>query len=187
MTFFNCRPTKLHLTFQQKRFIEKVYERESRRMWYTAYRVLNNKDLADDVLQQAFEKILKKIDLLMSFDYSDNFGKVSKYMLITARNTAINLNKADKFTANIADFEYELGDGTDVESAVMTKIEIEHVFEAINEMDIIYQDVMYLRFILDLKFQDVAEILGITESAARQRVSYVKQHLRCKKDGDSNG
>lgn len=83
MTFFNRRQAKLLLTSQQKRFIEKVYERESKRMWYTAYRVLNNKDLADDVLQQAFEKILKKIDLLMSFDYSDNFGKVSKYMLIT--------------------------------------------------------------------------------------------------------
>lgn len=183
MSFFKHHQSKPQLTSQQKMFIEKVYERESRRMWYSAYKILNNKELANDALQMAFEKVIKKVELLMTFDYSDSYGKISKYLLITARNTAINLNKAQRATVPMEDHEYALESRADVEAEVMTKLEMEELYEAVKGMDVIYRDVVYLRFYLDLKFKEVAEILSITESAAIQRAAHIRRLLRRGKDG----
>ena len=55
-------------------------------LWYVSVKILKARDLAEDAMQQTFEKIIKKVSLLQGFRHLE---KAKQYMYVVARNTAL--------------------------------------------------------------------------------------------------
>lgn len=59
-----------------------------RLLWYVSVKILKDKDLAEDAMQQTFEKVIKKVSLLRSFQ---NLEMEKQYMYVVARNMALTM------------------------------------------------------------------------------------------------
>lgn len=74
------------LTNSEKDFLALLYLMYGKMLWYVSVKILKDRDLAEDAMQQSFEKIIKKAALLWSFE---DMEKVRQYMYVVARNTAL--------------------------------------------------------------------------------------------------
>ena len=151
-------------------------------MWYAAYKTTHNKTDADDIVHQSFLNIIKKASLLMTFD---KYEKVSKYVLITVRNTALqSIQRSSRQT--VCDSLDLFSSNIDVETEVITNFELEEVSAEIRKMNKTYSDALYLRYFLNLDYNDIADTLNISVTAARLRVFYGRKILRKNKGGEQH-
>lgn len=68
-------------------FLEEIYHSHYRLLYGQALRVLRHREDAEDVVQAAMLKLTKKIHILRGLECN----KLASYLVITVRNTAINL------------------------------------------------------------------------------------------------
>lgn len=78
---------------QQKseRGFSRLYDNYSDALFSVIYQIVNNKEIAEDMLQETFVKIWKKIDT-----YDESKGTLYTWMLNIARNTGIDFIRSQK-------------------------------------------------------------------------------------------
>jgi RNA polymerase sigma-70 factor (ECF subfamily) len=129
---------------------------------------------ADDILQESFIKVFRK---LKDFKFEGAFeGWVRKIVL----NTAIN-----HFKKNILYYETENLEKIDDQDVNVTDIELEiensepsELIKLINELPPGYKIVFNLYVFEDYSHKEIAEMLGISEGTSRSQYSKSKKMLR---------
>ena len=105
---------------EDKRKFEQIYQHYRQRMYSVAYGVVHNSDDAEDAVQDAFEVILGKLDIIRDVYSDETWG----YLFVVVRNKAIkiynkNKNRKDRISEDynlLADLTEEI---QDVESHVL--------------------------------------------------------------------
>lgn len=169
-------------------YFELIYQSEVKRMWLLCNDILKNKDLAQDTVQIAFEKIIGKLSLLQKFE---DWDKVKGYVYIVTRNTAFDMLKRNKYYSylNIDDFHENYADkNADTELKAIKKIDFENLSELISLIKSEYKEAIYLRYCLELKYQEIADITHTTSANARYRVKsgMIKVRQLAKERGVTN-
>lgn len=174
------------LSFSDKRFLEKLYRRECRRMWYVSVKILKEKELAEDAVQTTFEHLIKKVSLLRGFE---NEETVSKYVFISTRNTAFYFLRKRQNNASLEETEpYLPTSEQDVEKEVFVHFDIEALKGVIADMNPIFGDALYLRYFLELEYAEIADALSIPIATARTKIFRGRQILKkVGKEGDFDG
>ena len=163
------------LTAAQKEYLETLYQLNSRRLWYIAVKILHDKELAEDAVQQVFEKVVHKVALLMSFE---DISKANKYIYIAAKNTAISMLRS-RNKIDITEACDLIPDSSDTpEDAVISQMDIESLKDSVSQMNPTYGEAFFLRYFVDLDYSEIAYALSITISMAQHRVSRAKAILR---------
>lgn len=164
------------LTFSEKVFLEKLYQREFRRMWYTAVKILHSKELAEDAVQTTFLKLIQKVSLLKSFESKE---VVSKYAYISVKHTALHILNKDNKHVSLEDCDMDINDeNADIEKQVVFQNDIDAIQKVIAEMNPIIGDTLYLKCFLGLDYAEIADILSIPINTARTRVYRGREILR---------
>lgn len=180
------------LTSEEKVFLETIYISEGKKMWYIASSILKNKEQAEDAVQTAFLKLAKHVSTLQSIHDKNKQGY---YIHTIVKNTAISLWKKhqkeiigcsdalDHFRLKSADDYFDTFEDTIIFMEDFHEIEI-----LIKKLKPIYRQAIYLRFILELSYKEIADICDITQVNARFRVSYALKQIRkfAKKAGNEN-
>ncbi len=149
-----------------------------------AYRIVQNEQDAEDVMQETFLSVYKKIA-----NFRGN-SKLSSWLYRIASNAALDLvrakgRKQGKDTAfddmtEIEDEEYELVDDEALhpEDELLENESLERIREALAEMPVKLR-VAYLLYMVDgFSLQEVAEKLEIKLSAAKVRVHRARKFLK---------
>lgn len=149
-----------------KAFFESLYHSYENQMFFVANRILNNTQLSEDAVQNAFIKIATNIKTLREL----NETQVKQYLLITAKNAALDLAKNN---LNFETISLETNDFTD-------KLDFEDKINSIDDKNLVvtvlkqipkkYTDVMYLHFVVGLNKKEVAEVLNININTVRQQI-----------------
>ena len=63
-----------------------------------------------------------------------------------------------------------------IDEQIMDKLDIQTINNLINQLEPIYQDVITLR-IMELRYEEIGKILGITPQTARKRMYRARQKL----------
>lgn len=147
---------------------EEIYAFYKKKMYAVAYGVLNNRSDAEDAVQDAFLVIMNKLDIIEDI-YSK---KTENYIWVIVKNKAIRIyHRNQKDTQTFEDFslfkKFE-EQYTDVESEVESQELSEIIRRMIIELPDAYKDVLYLRYYNEISYSDIAEILDVSESNARQ-------------------
>lgn len=172
------------LTDSEKTFLSILYLLHGKLLWYVSVKILKDRDLAEDAMQQTFEKIIKKVSLLCSFDDLD---KVKQYMYVVARNTALVMLRAQQKVLLLDDFFPEAATPPDpVADTVLNRIEVDELKKRVKNMNPTYGEAFYLRYFLELEYEEIADALSISVSVAQHRVSRAKALLRAGKAGDDD-
>lgn len=145
-------------------------------MLSAAYRVLGNNADAEDAVQDAFEKLLRYPDKVLSIKLEDLKG----YLIVVSRNAAFNIRSRNVRLATVPlDFaEFTVSDTADgTEDAILSKLEISDFFR-LPAMDDIYRDVIILLYYYDMSIEQTAEILDTTPGNIRVRLHRALRQMR---------
>ena len=124
------------LTNSEKRYISILYLMYGNLLWYVSVKILKDRDLAEDAMQQTFEKIIKKVSLLQGFR---DLEKAKQYMYVVARNTALAMLRVQQKVLLFDELFPESGTSPDpVAETMINRIEAEELKERVQNMSPTY-------------------------------------------------
>ena len=156
----------------------------SERIYNLALRILRNKEDAEDVLQETFLTVLRKLE---TFDGRSNF--FTWIYRIATNASLMKLRKKKLLFTELPDnpdLRYAPGDRMLVDwsqdpSLNVQNKEIKKILEgAINELSDIYRSVFILRDIEQLSIRETSKILNLSEENVKIRLRRARLFLRDK-------
>ena len=157
----------------------KIIERYQGKLFAYLYRLIGNRDEAEDLLQDVFIKAYKN---LRSYDSSRKF---SSWIYRIAHNEAVNFIKRKslkRFVSweDISSTKDKLESSSNEESADgawIRKESIKEVDDAINKLPIKYKQVLLLRYFSDKSYDEIGEILGKPVNTVGTLINRAKKKL----------
>jgi RNA polymerase sigma-70 factor (ECF subfamily) len=148
----------------------RLYNLYSRAMYNLAYRMLNNREDAEDILQETFVDCFRN---LTSFRFESTFGAWLKKILI---NKCINQLKKKRIDLTL--YENIPVDLYKEESESESEYDTKKIFKSIEMLPDGYRVILTLYLLEGYDHSEIAQILGITESTSKSQYSRAKEKLR---------
>lgn len=143
------------------------------------YFLLKDHELTEDLIQEAFFKILSSIR-------HHKVEKTLPWIKQVSRNLAfdhLRKSKKDRYTTGIDDVNnnenlFLLGIGSlHVEDEVENKIRNERLHEAIAELQQEYRILITLFYIEEMSYKEIADMLGLTQQIVSQKLYRARKKL----------
>lgn len=166
---------KLMLAIQQgsQPAFNELYRRYNQRLLYYFYRMLgNDKELAQDFLQDCFLKVIDKAHYYQP-------GKPFKTWIFSmahnqCKNEYRSRDTRSKFLIEksweVAPIMNERGEGTDIQP--------ELIFEALNDLDETHRTAFLLKYREGFDIQEISEIMDISPGTIKSRLFYTRKKLQ---------
>ncbi len=148
--------------------ISLLYEKYKKKMFYTAYSVLNERYLAEDAVHEAFIAISRNISKINDVDSPET----GAYVCRAAKSRALNILESKKREYEQGGYLYDSEEIAFEESEferICTESELSHIIRCINALPDKYRHVIILRYLDDMAPLDIAALLGRnTETVKKQ-------------------
>ena len=149
-----------------------LYALYSKAMFSICMRMLNRREEAEDMLQEAFAEIFDKLD---TFRFESGFGSWAKRIVINKCINHLRRKRPDiRFEAELADKE-ELNDQVDYENI---RFQVEKVKRAMSELSDGYRIIFSLYALEGYDHEEISSILGISESTSKTQYMRAKMKIR---------
>lgn len=149
-----------------------LYKLYSRSMYNVGYRIVNNEDEAQDVLQEAF---ISAFNNLKSYRGDSAFGAWLKRIVINKAITHAAKRRFERFPDD-GDFDIKEEEPQDIfEGFPFT---VEKVKTAIHALPDGYRTVLSLYLLEGYDHGEIAEIMGISESTSKSQFNRSKKKLK---------
>jgi len=146
----------------------RIYNQYSRAMYNLAYRMVNNREDAEDILQEGFLECFRNI---RSFRFESTFGAWLKSIII---NKCINQLRKKK--VDLLYYENLPADLPEEEPDVI--YDTTRVFRGIEKLPDGYRVILTLYLLEGYDHTEISQILGISESTSKSQYSRAKDKLR---------
>lgn len=161
---------------------EKFVEMYQKDIYNLSLRFLGNEQDALDITQELFIKVLKKIDTfegnskLSTWVYRITVNYCKDFVKKNRRRTHISL---DKPIGNAdGDFLNEIEDGGPTPQTILEKkLENELLQNAIESLEGEQKEIIILRYINELSYSEIGEILKLPEGTIKSRLSRARKKL----------
>ena len=157
----------------------KLYEKYKQIIYMTIYRIVNNKDAADDLLSITFVKAFSKLD-----SYVTNIS-FEMWLKTIAINSSIDyIRRTKKESANYwiddSDSCFQLSDtaGCSPEEDYIFDETRSMLDSALTRLRFKYRNIIELRSIQNLSYKQISEQLGLTESQVKSRLNRARDKLK---------
>ena len=145
------------------------------------YFIVHNKELAEDIFQETFVKVIMTIKQRR---YTDT-GKFKAWITRIAHNLIIDNYRQERCENTISNDESEvdlfnnikLCDGT-VEDRIVRHQVLSYVRKLVKYLPDNQREVLELRYYQDLSFKEIADITGVSINTALGRMRYAILNLR---------
>lgn len=152
-----------------------LYNRYYKAMFNTAYRIIGDHELAEDIMQESFLKAFKKLN---TFSGKVDFGAWLKKIVI---NTSINeLKKSNKYQMESLSDSIEIEDLNTEDTINYNALKAEQVLHSIQSLKSNYKIILTLFFIEGYDLEEITSILSISNENCRTMLSRAKESLRKK-------
>nr|WP_276358065.1 RNA polymerase sigma factor SigW [Cohnella sp. YIM B05605] len=183
MEAMDARLARLARKGDQRAFAELVSMYKDK-LYHLAYRMIGNRQEAEDVVQDAFLRVFKNLDR-----YDEN-QKFSTWIYRIATNLCIDRlrKRRNVYSLDSESSEHEGLDGYAMlpsdertpESELLLSETQKIVQEAMDTLPAKYKGVMVLRYMQDLSLQEISDVLGMPVTTVKTRVHRGREFLRKK-------
>ena len=152
-----------------------LYHRYSRRVFGFFYRLTEDGATSEDLVQNVFMRILK-----YKHTYSEE-GRFETWIFHLARNIHIDHYKKNSrysWQEDMSDWESKLKDETNAEVMTEKNDEINLLRSALQSLSREKRELIEMTRFQKMKYQQVAELLGMTESAVKVKIHRTLKELR---------
>ena len=150
----------------------RLYKLYSRSMYNVAYRMVNDEEDAEDVLQEAF---ISAFNHLGNYRGDSTFGAWLKRIVI---NKAINQIQKKKWERIPEDDRWDVKEEEIVDVLEGFPFTVEKVRSAIEVLPDGYRMVLSLYLLEGYDHSEIGEIMGITESTSKSQFNRAKKKLK---------
>lgn len=149
-----------------------LYSRYVGAMFHTVLRLVGNRHDAEDLTQEAFVKVFQRLD---SFRGESTLGAWVKRIVVNA--TLNHLRTANRL--RFVEFDGQTGqpDEATVDEEIWA-FDVRRIHEAIGQLPDGCRMVFSLHLLEGYRHQDVAQLLGITESTSKTQYMRAKRLVR---------
>ena len=161
-------------TEEDKSKFERLYEDYKQLMKHTANDMLHDEFLAEDAAHEAFIKLtryIKGID-------EENRHKTQAFLVIIIKSVCLDMLRKDKKDKSFSCEEIENFGYVDDDS--FKKIEVEDIYSVISSLSDTYREIIELKVVHNLTDKEIADVLGISNSAVRKRLQRAREILKVK-------
>ena len=148
----------------------RLFERYNAPLKYYLRRLLSSPELADDVLQTVWLKVPRGVKRLRKLD------AFRAWLYRVARNEAFQHLRRGQRWAEVEQ-SLPMPEPPD-EDTTFTADDAERVHAALEEVSPNHRDVLVLRFLEDLSYEEIASVVGVELGTVRSRIHYAKHALR---------
>lgn len=152
-----------------------LYERYYRQLYGYLYNMTRQKESSEDIVQNVFFRMLK---YRHSFNGS---GEFKSWMYHLARNVLSDHFKKSKKTPTLGDlhhFEERLEEDQHTDGQIEKEQELKVLEQALNNVSEENRELLILCRYQELQYQEIAQILNITEGAVKVRVHRALNQLK---------
>ena len=152
-------------TPEEKSKFETLYYTHRRTMLHIAMQILRDHHLAEDAVQEAFIRLAKNFSKIGQVDCP----RTRLFVVIIVRNISLTMR-----TEQQKQIVVEVPDATtqaeyDLEEDVLGRIAYEEVLTAIQELPLIYRDILYLQCVEEYKLAEISKLTGIGIETVKKR------------------
>lgn len=152
-------------------FMLHLYEQYSRLIRKTIYSITHDPESIEDLIQDTYEKLIKKISTIRSFECH----KTTAYVVYTSRSTAINFIKhRDVVNKHVCygdenDFSEILqGPPDGFEEQSIHRLDVDTVLGKVSKLPEAQKDILFFKYFLEMTDDEIAGIMCISASNVRQ-------------------
>lgn len=150
----------------------KLYQLYAKAMLNVSYRMMNNREEAEDMLQESFTDAFQN---LHTFRYESSFGSWLKRIVINKCINEINRRKADlKFFEDMTYFDQE----EEVKEDYDDKLTVQNVKEAMKDLPEGAKMIFSLYLLEGYDHQEISQILDISVSNSKSQYMRAKRKVR---------
>lgn len=163
---------------------EKIVLKYEKIIYNIAYRMLNNKELSKDIVQEVFIKIYKN---LKKYNFTSKFYTWIYRITINTcideirRNnkcTTISLDRKIDYKDDELQCQIEDKKAIKPQEEILNKEIQDKVILCINKLAPNYRAIMILRFINQLEYNEISEILDCSLGTVKSRLSRAKEKFK---------
>lgn len=154
---------------------QQLYKLYAQPMFNVCYRIINQQEEAEDVLQDAFVKMFQNIS---SYREEASFGSWFKRIVV---NNALNhLKKEKRLADNLERIKNENQENVFEEEmdAALPSYTVGQIQDAMELLSEGYRVVFSLYLFEDYTHKEIADELGITESTSKSQLNRAKKKMR---------
>ncbi len=154
----------------ERRMQEELYRRFSPRMYGVCLRYASNSEEAQDILQEGFIKIFKKLD---SFRSEGSFEGWIRRIFV---NTAIEHFRRRKYLTPVTEKEENTIEGN--YTSVLDELAEKDILALVQELSPGYRTVFNMYVVEGYTHKEIADTLGISEGTSKSQLSRAKVILQ---------
>ena len=143
-----------------------LYDRYSNAMYTTAFRIINDRDLANDAIQEAFIQVFK---ILGQFEHRSTLGSWIKMIVIHASLKILKKQRRIAFVDLTDNIEHIIWE---------EPMSGEHLEKAILSLPSGYRTIFLLIEVEGYKHKEVAKMLNISEGTSKSQLFHAKKYLK---------
>jgi RNA polymerase sigma-70 factor, ECF subfamily len=152
-----------------RRALEDLFLRHSPRLGYYLRRMLSRDDV-EDVQQEVWLTVIRRIGRLRSPE------AFTIWLYQIARSKALN-RLADRRMARSLDHEDVPEDVADDQEPEFSAADAARIHEGLARLNPMHREVLVLRFMEDLSYEQIAEVVRCNTGTVRSRLHYAKRAL----------
>jgi RNA polymerase sigma factor (sigma-70 family) len=153
-----------------RRMQEELYSRFSPRMYAVCLRYAGNAEEAEDILQESFIKVFKKLD---SFRSEGSFEGWVRRIFV---NTAIEHFRRKRYLMPVTEKEENTIEGKYI--SVLDELAEKDILALVQELSPGYRTVFNMYVVEGYTHKEIADMLGISEGTSKSQLSRAKVILQ---------
>lgn len=164
-------------------FFARLYQNNEKLLFAVANGILHAQTKAEEAIQETFVKAIEHLDKLKGKDEEE----IKAWLIVVAKNISINLVKKE---AQIQYFDPQDETESMVEryTADLTdEINYGRLKELIRELPDTYKNILYLRFVCEWSYSEIAHELGVSVNLVGTRVLRGREILIRKLKNEESG
>lgn len=172
------------LSEEQRDIINDIYLKHNIRLYNISMKILNSQADAEEAVAQTFLNIIKHIDKISELSSS----RILPYCITIVKNESIAIIRKRKKAVNIEDVDqFELVKQSDCPDEIRMRENSEELYRCIMQLPDEDRHLIQLRFAMNMDYERISRLMGISEEAARKRGQRIIKKLRLIYQGEQRG
>ncbi len=158
----------LYVKHDKDRAFNIVYKKYYKKMYGLAYKILYDKSIVEDCVQEIFIKVYENLE---KFRFGSSLGT---WIYRIAMNHLININKKIDFYLDIDEERFQ----NKIEYSIELSELQDKIKDALNGLNELEKKVFILREMEGFSYKEIASITELNEGTVKSKLHYIKLKLR---------